>query len=188
MKTSESDAAFHQIMKTSCLLNELQGKKNEDFPNQIPPPPSHLPSLQNFSPSNLQFLLNVFTNTNIFPDIIKLESIHQTLTGNNNPLKMLSYLADNQKEISATLYNTVMAKKNDNFNLTNLSQESLDKIHSLGSKTNNYALFHHKNTSILNSLILISLILKNKILRHTKIDTIRKSWHSCGDRLLYLRE
>ena len=61
---------------------------------------------------------------------------------------MLSYLADNQKEISATLYNTVMAKKNENFNLTNLSQESLDKIHSFGSKTNNYALFHHKNNSI----------------------------------------
>ena len=145
MKTSESDAAFHQIMKTSCLLNELQGKKKEDIPIQMPNI-NQLPNLQNFSPSNLQFLLNVFTNSNIFPDIVKLESTQQNLSG-NNPLKMLSFLADNQKEISATLYNTVMSKKNEPFNLTNLSQESLDKIHSLGLKSNNYALFHHKNNS-----------------------------------------
>jgi len=136
LKTSESDAAFHQMMKTSCLLNELQGKKNENNQNQ---------NLQNFSSNNLEFLLNVFNNSNIFPDIMNLESLQQSLSG-NNPLKMLSYLAENQKEISATLYNTVMSKKNGNIE-TNLSFESIGKIHSLGGKTNNYALFHHKNNS-----------------------------------------
>lgn len=102
LKTSESDAAFHQILKTSCLLTELQGKKSQNLNvNQ-----------QNLAASNLEFLLNIFANTNIFPDILKLESLNNNFY--MNPLKMLSFLAENQKEISSTLYNTVMSKKSDN--------------------------------------------------------------------------
>lgn len=102
LKTSESDAAFHQILKTSCLLTELQGKKPQNINTNE----------QNLASSNLEFLLNIFANTNIFPDILKLESLNNNFC--MNPLKMLSFLAENQKEISSTLYNTVMSKKSDN--------------------------------------------------------------------------
>ena len=133
IKTSESDAAFHQIMKTSCLINELQGKKTD-------PAPSPPENLQNFNSSNLDFLLNVFTNTNIFPDILKMESANNNFC--INPLKMLSYLANNQKEISSTLYNTVMSKKKEeNINIG----YSVD--HNSLVKTQNYLIFHHKNNS-----------------------------------------
>lgn len=97
---SESDAALQQILKTSCLLNEIKRK----------------PLFNNNASNNLEFLLHLFTKTNIFPEIIQ-NPTPPTNEVSMNPLKMLSVLAENQKEISSALYNTVMRRQNINRNL-----------------------------------------------------------------------
>ena len=126
------------MMKTSCLLNELHGNKKEPEPN----PNANNPFLNS---SNLEFLLNVFTNTNIFPDILKLESLNNNFCA--NPLRMLSFLADNQKEISSTLYNTVMANKHQEFS-TNFSIDCFDHSHFLPPKNpQNYSNNHQNNSN-----------------------------------------
>ncbi len=138
LKTSESDAAFHQIMKTSCLLNELHQTKQE--------PEQNINANNPFvNSSNLEFLLNIFANTNIFPDILKLESLNNNFCA--NPLRMLSFLADNQKEISSTLYNTVMANKNQELE-TNFPTDFTNHSHFLPrKKTQNYSNFNLKKNS-----------------------------------------
>lgn len=84
---SESRAAMQQILKTSCFLDELQ--KNPLFSSN---------SLSN--PSD--FLSKLLSATNFLGKLPKFEE---------NPLKLLSFLAESQQEVSSNLYKSAMGRR-----------------------------------------------------------------------------
>lgn len=102
---SESRAAMQQILKTSCLLDEIQQKPHNSCP----------------TPSD--FLQNLLSATNLLGNLAKLQAspsvfpqnfavLRENLPNfNENPLKLLSFLAENQKEVSSSLYNAAMGRK-----------------------------------------------------------------------------
>lgn len=114
---NESTAVINQYLRTSSLLNECfenknlktyQNENNSNNNNNIMMNNNFNNNSNANNRSNLEFLLMMLKNSLSYPNNEYERVVHQA--------KLLNYLANNQKQFSAMLYNSNRPTQNNNIN------------------------------------------------------------------------